>query len=45
MNPSDSPDSLLDGIRRQANKVDAPYKSLMKAWLTEKLRVTAKGLY
>ena len=38
-------DSLLDGIRRQANKVDAPYKSLIKAWLTKKLRVTAKGLY
>jgi hypothetical protein len=35
MNPSDSPDSLLDGIRRQANKVDAPYQSPMKAWLTE----------
>lgn len=30
-------DSLLDGIRRQANKLDVPYQSLMKVWLTEKL--------
>jgi predicted DNA binding CopG/RHH family protein len=31
-------DSLLDGIRQQANKLDVPYQSLMKIWLTEKLR-------
>ena len=31
-------DSLLDGIRQQANKLDVPYQSLMKVWLTEKLR-------
>ena len=31
-------DSLLEGIRQQANKLDVPYQSLMKVWLTEKLR-------
>ena len=31
-------DSLLDGIRQQANKLDVPYQSLMNVWLTEKLR-------
>ena len=31
-------DSLLDGIRQQANQLDVPYQSLMKVWLTEKLR-------
>ena len=30
-------DSLLEGIRQQANKLDVPYQSLMKIWLTEKL--------
>ena len=35
-------DSLLDGIRQQANKLDVPYQSLMKVWLTEKLHETAK---
>lgn len=35
-------DSLLDGIRRQANKLDVPYQSLMKVWLTEKLTEAAK---
>jgi predicted DNA binding CopG/RHH family protein len=30
-------DSLLVGIRQQANKLDVPYQSLMKIWLTEKL--------
>ena len=35
-------DSLLDGIRRQANKLDVPYQSLMKVWLTEKLSEVAK---
>ncbi len=34
-------DSLLEGIRQQANKLDVPYQSLMKVWLTEKLRETA----
>lgn len=33
-------DSLLEGIRQQANKLDVPYQSLMKVWLTEKLRET-----
>ena len=36
-------DSLLDGIRRQANKLDVPYQSLMKVWLTEKLTEAAKS--
>lgn len=36
-------DSLLDAIRQQANKLDVPYQSLMKVWLTEKLRETVKG--
>lgn len=36
-------DSLLDGIRQQANKLDVPYQSLMKVWLTEKLRETANS--
>ena len=31
-------DSLLDGIRREANRLDVPYQSLMKVWLTEKLQ-------
>jgi predicted DNA binding CopG/RHH family protein len=31
-------DSLLDGIRQQANTLDVPYQSLLKVWLTEKLR-------
>ena len=35
-------DSLLDGIRRQANKLDVPYQSLMKVWLTEKLSENSK---
>jgi predicted DNA binding CopG/RHH family protein len=35
-------DSLLDGIRRQANKLDVPYQSLMKVWLTEKLSEISK---
>lgn len=35
-------DSLLDGIRQQANKLDVPYQSLMKVWLTEKLQEVAK---
>ena len=30
-------DSLLEGIRQQANKLDVPYQSLMKIWLMEKL--------
>ncbi len=34
-------DSLLEGIRPQANKLDVPYQSLMKVWLTEKLREAA----
>ncbi len=36
-------DSLLDGIRQQANKLDVPYQSLMKVWLTEKLRKESAG--
>mgnify|MGYP003334928837 CR=1 FL=1 len=35
-------DSLLDGIRQQANMLDVPYQSLMKVWLTEKLRESPK---
>jgi predicted DNA binding CopG/RHH family protein len=31
-------DSPLHGIHQQANKLDVPYQSLMKVWLTEKLR-------
>lgn len=33
-------DSLLEGIRQEANKLDVPYQSLIKVWLTEKLRET-----
>lgn len=36
-------DSLLEGIRQQANKLDVPYQSLMKVWLTEKLNEAAKA--
>ena len=35
-------DSLLDGIRKQANQLDVPYQSLMKVWLMEKLQESAK---
>lgn len=35
-------DSLLEGICQQANKLDVPYKSLMKVWLTEKLQESIK---
>lgn len=35
-------DSLLEGIRRQANELDVPYQSLMKVWLMEKLRESTK---
>ena len=31
-------DSLLDGIRQQAYKLDVPHQSWMKVWLTEQLR-------
>ena len=31
-------DSLREGIRQQANKLDVPYESLMEVWLTERLR-------
>jgi len=36
-------DSLLEGIRQQANKLDVPYQSLMKIWLTEKLGESASN--
>ncbi len=36
-------DSLLEGIRQQANKLDVPYQSLMKVWLSEKLQEAAKA--
>ncbi len=36
-------DSLLDGIRQQANKLDVPYQSLMKVWLNEKLQEVTNG--
>jgi len=32
------PISLLDSIRIEANKRDVPYQSLIKVWLSEKLR-------
>jgi predicted DNA binding CopG/RHH family protein len=35
-------DSLLGAIRQQANKLDVPYLSLMKVWLTEKLKETVR---
>jgi len=31
------PQSVLDNIKTQANKLDVPYQSLMKVWLSEKL--------
>jgi hypothetical protein len=37
--------SFLDGIRQEANKLDVPYQSLMKVWLTEKLRETTARLW
>jgi len=30
------PESLLNRIRARANKLDVPYQSLMKIWLSEK---------
>jgi predicted DNA binding CopG/RHH family protein len=30
------PELLLERIRAQANKMDVPYQSLMKMWLSEK---------
>lgn len=35
-------ESLLEGIRQQANKLDVHYQSLMKVWLTEKHQESAK---
>jgi predicted DNA binding CopG/RHH family protein len=35
------PESLLDRIRVQANKLDVPYQSLMKVWLSEKVEQAA----
>ena len=29
--------SFLDNVKLQANKLDVPYQSLMKIWLSEKL--------
>jgi predicted DNA binding CopG/RHH family protein len=37
------PESLLDRIRRQANKLDVPYQSLMKVWLAEKVDEVASS--
>lgn len=36
------PGTLLERIRRQANRLDIPYQSLMKVWLTEKTNEIAK---
>jgi len=36
------PGTLLERIRAQANKLDVPYQSLMKIWLTEKVDEAAK---
>jgi predicted DNA binding CopG/RHH family protein len=36
-------DSLLEGIRQQANKLDVPHQSLMKIWLIEKLGESASS--
>ena len=35
------PLSLLEGIRIEANKRDVPYQSLIKVWLSERLRQQA----
>lgn len=35
-------ESLLDGIKAHANKMDVPYQSLMKVWLAEKLKESNK---
>ena len=32
------PDSLLIRIKVEANRLDVPYQSLMKIWLSEKLK-------
>lgn len=36
------PQSFLEGIKLQANKLDVPYQSLMKIWLAEKLQEATK---
>jgi predicted DNA binding CopG/RHH family protein len=36
-------DSLLEGIRQQANKLEVPHQSLMKIWLIEKLGESASS--
>ena len=36
------PQSLLDRIRVQANRLDVPYQSLMKVWLAEKVEEIGK---
>jgi predicted DNA binding CopG/RHH family protein len=38
------PLSLLDAIRIEANKRDVPYQSLIKVWLSERLRQQATRL-
>jgi predicted DNA binding CopG/RHH family protein len=37
------PEPLLDRIRAQANKMDVPYQSLMKMWLSEKTSESEGG--
>lgn len=37
------PGTLLERIRGQANRLDIPYQSLMKVWLTEKTNESAKA--
>ncbi|SNX29084.1 CopG antitoxin of type II toxin-antitoxin system [Polynucleobacter meluiroseus] len=36
------PQSFLEGVKLQANKIDVPYQSLMKIWLAEKLEEATK---
>jgi predicted DNA binding CopG/RHH family protein len=36
------PEYLLNDIRREANKRDVPYQSLMKVWLAEKVAQVRK---
>ncbi len=38
------PLSLLDAIRIEANKRDVPYQSLIKVWLSERLKQQAQRI-
>lgn len=37
------PEGLLDSIKIEANKLDVPYQSLIKAWLAEDVKQSRKA--